>query len=163
MERDEDKNESGTAQPNETDPDSPNDTAGKSEDPELVDEYGEPLNGEPHVHQRKRPLYKRPAFLIGAAVVLLIVVIVGLRYWLYARSHESTDDAFIDGNIVQVSPKASGYITKVYVKDNQNVNAADLIAEIDPRDYEARGAQPKAPPNAGLRQQNQAQTQVTLT
>ena len=133
------------------------------ENADHVDEYGEPLADEPHQHVRKRPVYKRPAFLIGAAVVLLIVAIVGLRYWLYARSHESTDDAFIDGHIIQVSPKASGYITKVYVTDNQIVKAGDLVAEIDPRDYEAKVAQAKAALNAGLAQQKQAQTQVTLT
>lgn len=163
MERDENNGKSVTKQPEVAEADSLNDTTPIPEDADLVDEYGEPLNDEPHLHPRKRPLYKRPTFLIGAGVVLLVLVIVGLRYWLYARSHESTDDAFVDGHIVQVSPKASGYITKVYVKDNQNVNAGDLIAEIDPRDYEAKVAQAKAALNAGLAQQKQAQTQVTLT
>src|ERR1700716_1600700 len=132
MERDEDNDKAVAKQPEVAAADSPHDTAGKSEEADHpVDEYGEPLGDEVHEHIRKRPVYKRPAFLIGAAVVLLIVAIVGLRYWLYARSHESTDDAFIDGHIVQVSPKASGYIMKVYVTDNQNVNAGDLVAEID--------------------------------
>src|SRR5882724_250875 len=128
-----------------------------------IDEYDEPLSDEPHEHVTPRPAYKRPAFLIGAAVVLLLALFFGVRYWLYSRSHESTDDAFIDGHIVQVSPKASGYITKVYVTDNQQVNAGDLIVELDPRDYEARLEQAKAALSAGLAQQKQAQTQVTLT
>ena len=162
MERDEDK-ENSVKPPEASAGDSGDDSARKPDEADLVDEYGEPLDGEPHVHLRKRPVYERPAFLIGAAVVLLIVVLVGLRYWLYARSHETTDDAFIDGHIVQVSPKASGYITKVYVKDNQNVNAGDLIVEIDARDYESKLAQAKAALNAGLAQKKQAQTQVTLT
>src|SRR5437588_3528948 len=70
--------------------------------PPLIDEYGEPL-GEEHEHARKRRLYKRPGFLIGAIVLVLLAAFFGIRYWLYARSHESTDDAFIDGHIVQVS------------------------------------------------------------
>ena len=163
MERDDDKDKSVAKQPEVAEADSLNNPAGKSAEADRIDEYGEPLNDEPHEHPRKRPVYKRPAFLIGAVVLLLIVAIVGLRYWLYARSHESTDDAFIDGHIVQISPKASGYISKVYVKDNQNVNAGDLIAEIDPRDYEAKVAQAKAALNAGIAQHKQAQTQVTLT
>ncbi|MDX6383660.1 MAG: rane fusion protein multidrug efflux system, partial [Blastocatellia bacterium] len=129
----------------------------------LVDEYGEPLPDDVHEHPRKQPIYRRPAYVIGAVVVLLIVVLFGVRYWLYARSHESTDDAFVDGHIIQVSPKASGYISKVYVADNQNVNAGDLIAEIDPRDYETKVTQARAALNAGLAQQKQAETQVTLT
>jgi membrane fusion protein (multidrug efflux system) len=162
MERDE-HNERSVEPAKDVEADSENDSAGKSEQAELVDEYGEPVADDPHVHVTKRPVYKRPAFLIAAVVVLLIVAVIGLRYWLYARSHESTDDAFIDGHIIQVSPKASGYVTRVYVSDNQIVKAGDLVAEIDPRDYEAKVAQAKAALNAGLAQQKQAQTQVTLT
>src|SRR5205809_2502834 len=88
----------------------------------LVDEYGEPLANE-HEHVRKRPLYRRPAFLIGASLILLLAILFGVRYWAYARSHETTDDAFVDGHIIQVSPKVSGYVLKVYVSDNQTVKA----------------------------------------
>lgn len=127
----------------------------------IVDEYGEPL--EDHEHIRKRPLYRRPVFLIVASIVLLLALLFGVRYWAYARSHESTDDAFIDGHIVQVSPKVSGYVLKVYITDNQNVNAGDLLAELDPRDLQAKVDQAKAALNSGLAQHKQAQTQVTLT
>jgi membrane fusion protein (multidrug efflux system) len=130
--------------------------------PPLVDEYGEPLADE-HEHPRRRKLYQRPAVLIGAAIVLLLIIFLGGRYWLYARSHETTDDAFIDGHIVQVSPKVSGYVTKVYVTDNQTVKAGDLVAELDARDLEAKLDQAKAALNSGLAQQKQAETQVTLT
>jgi membrane fusion protein (multidrug efflux system) len=134
---------------------------------EIVDDEGQQLSddddGNGHRHFRKRPIYKRPAFLIGAAIVLLIVVAVGLRYWLYARSHESTDDAFIDGHIIQVSPKATGYVLKIYVSDNQQVKVGDLVAELDARDYEAKVSQARAALDAGLAQQHQAETQVTLT
>jgi len=94
---------------------------------------------------------------------LLLAIFFGGRYWLYARSHETTDDAFVDGHIVQVSPKVSGYVTKVYVSDNQTVKAGDLVAELDGRDLEAKLDQAKAALNAGLAQQKQAETQVTLT
>src|ERR1051326_7905102 len=67
----------------------------------------------------RRPLYKRPAFLVVAALVLVAAVVFGLRYWAYARTHETTDDAFIDGQVVQVSPKVSGYVAKLYVSDHQ--------------------------------------------
>src|SRR5215813_3801216 len=112
---------------------------------------------------RKRPLYKRPVYLIVAGLVLLIALVVTVRYWLYSRSHESTDDAFIDGHIIQISPKVTGYISRVYVTDNQQVQAGFLIAEIDPRDFEARLAQAKAALSAGQAQERQAKTQVQLT
>lgn len=136
---------------------------GQSADPQLLDEYGEPLDEHEHEHVRKRPLYKRPAFVIGAVIILIVAFFAGTAYWLYARTHESTDDAFIDASIVQVSPKVAGYVTRIYVNDNQQVNAGDLIAELDPRDFEAKVAQAKAALNAGLAQQKQAQSQVSLT
>jgi len=111
----------------------------------------------------RRVLYKRPAVLAVASVVVLVAIVAGLRYWLYARSHESTDDAFIDGHIIQVSPKVSGYVAKIYVTDNQQVKAGDLIAELDARDYDVRLQQAKAALDASLAKENEAKTNVTLT
>lgn len=106
---------------------------------------------------------KHRKVLSVAAVVLIIGFIFGVRYWLYARSHESTDDAFIDGHIIQVSPKASGYVKKIYVSDNQQVKAGDLIAELDARDYEVKLQQAQAALDAGLAKENEAKTNVSLT
>jgi membrane fusion protein, multidrug efflux system len=106
---------------------------------------------------------KHRKVLSVAAVVLVIGLIFGIRYWLYARSHESTDDAFIDGHIIQVSPKASGYVKKIYVSDNQQVNEGDLLAELDARDYEVKLQQAQAALDAGLAKENEAKTNVSLT
>src|SRR5689334_24145217 len=134
------------------------------QEPVLIDEHGEPLQPTRVVSEtRNRPLYRRPAFLLAALIVLLIAVIVGIRYWLYASSHESTDDAFIDAHVTAVSPKVSGYVMKVYVQSNQQVKKGDLLAEIDPRDYEARLEQAKAALSAGQARLREAQTNVNLT
>lgn len=134
-------------------------------EPVLVDERGEPLEQPEHVDvtPRKRPLYRRPAFLIAAVIVLLIAAAVGIRYWLYARSHETTDDAFIDAHITAVSPKVSGYIAKVHVRSNQQVKKGDLLVEIDPRDYQAKLDQASAALAAGEARLKEAQTGVELT
>jgi membrane fusion protein (multidrug efflux system) len=92
-----------------------------------------------------------------------VAVVFGLRYWIYARGHESTDDAFVDGHIVQISPKVSGYVAKIYVRDNQEVKEGDLIAEIDARDFEARLEQAKAALAAGSARLQEARTSVELT
>src|ERR1044072_6189878 len=127
----------------------------------LIDEHGDPL--QPGERPRKAPLYRRPAFLIAAVLIILVGAFLGVRYWLYARSHESTDDAFIDAHITQVSPKVSGYITKVYVESNQQVNKGDLLAEIDPRDYQVRLDQAKAALAAGEARLKEARSGVELT
>ena len=80
--------------------------------------------------------------LIGIAAVIAIGV--GVAYYLYSLSYESTDDAFVDGHIIPVSARAAGHVAKVYVTDNQWVNQGDLLAELDPRDYEARLAASEA-------------------
>lgn len=143
-------------------------------EPVMIDEAPAEVSPDPHAeiveteHEtiepvRKRPLYKRPAFLAVAGIVLVLGLIFGLRYWAYARSHESTDDAFVDGTVVQLSPKVSGYVTKVYVKDNQEVKEGDLIAEIDARDYEAQLEQARAALAAGQARLREARTGVELT
>ena len=121
------------------------------------------LSGEPQITQMKADLFKRRWVIVVGGVILVVGIIFGIRYWLYSRSHESTDDAFIDGHIIQVSPKASGYVAKIYVSDNQQVKAGDLIVEIDPREYEVRLQQAKAALNAGLAKQSEAKSNVALT
>lgn len=136
----------------------------RKEPPLLIDEHGEPLPPSPvETEPRKRSLYRRPAFLIAAAIVLLIGAAVGVNYWLYARSHETTDDAFIDAHVTPVSPKVSGYVAKVHVQANQPVKKGDLLIEIDPRDYEARLDQAKAALAAGEARLQEARTGVELT
>ena len=130
--------------------------------PRITPVEPEPVN-EPDAEVARRPFYKRRGVIIIAVVVLLLGTIFGVRYWLYARSHESTDDAFIDGHIIQVSPKASGYVAKIYVTDNQQVKEGDLIAELDARDYEVRLQQAKAALDAGLAKEHEAKTNVSLT
>jgi membrane fusion protein (multidrug efflux system) len=130
-------------------------------DDEIVDTDGVQVETETEI--RKRPLYKRPAFLIIAAIVLIVAAVFVIRYWLYARSHETTDDAFVDGHVIQLSPKVSGYVSKVYVADNQPVNKGDLLAEIDPSDYETRLQQAQAALDAGEARLREARTGVELT
>jgi membrane fusion protein, multidrug efflux system len=70
-----------------------------------------------------------------AAVVLIAAIVGGLLYWLQARHYESTDDAFIAARSFSVASKVGGYVTDIPVTDNQHVNAGDVLAKIDERDY----------------------------
>src|ERR1051325_9297395 len=134
------------------------------EEPVLIDEHGEPIRpGRVDTEPVKRPLYRRPAFLIAAVILLLIGAAIGIKYWLYARSHETTDDAFIDAHVTPVSPKVSGYVAKVHVHANQQVKKGDLLVEIDPRDFQAKLDQANAALAAGEARLKEAQTGVELT
>jgi membrane fusion protein (multidrug efflux system) len=87
-------------------------------------------------NRRKGP--RRRILVLAAAGLALAGLAVGIPYYLYAVSHESTDDAFIDGHIIAISPRVSGHVARVYVTDNQKVDAGDLLVELDPRDFQAR-------------------------
>lgn len=124
-----------------------------------VEESESDAEGKDQGEQKKKR--RLPAIIVG--VVLIVAAIGGLGYWLYARQFESTDDAFIDGDIVQVSPKVSAYISKIYVKNNQPVHKGDLLVDLDPKDYEARLEQAKAQLRTAQAQRGQAEANVDLT
>lgn len=69
------------------------------------------------------------------AIVLIAALVGGLLYWLEVRHYESTDDAFVSARSFSVASKVGGYVTDIPVTDNQHVNAGDLLAKIDERDY----------------------------
>ena len=58
--------------------------------------------------------------------------------WTGAARFESTDDAFVAGDLTPLSARVSGYITGMPVNDFQTVRKGDLIAVIDPSDYLAQ-------------------------
>ena len=72
---------------------------------------------------------------IVIAVLIFLIVGACLFYW-HSTFTEDTDDAQIDGNLYQVSSRVTGQVIKVYVDDNQQVQAGQLLAEIDPKDYQ---------------------------
>src|SRR5436190_3817080 len=121
-----------------------------------IDSTSNEITATPKNGNRKRRL-----FLFGG-IGLAVVLIGGLIYWLYARQYESTDDAFIDGDIVQVAPKVSAYVTRVSVKANQYVHKGDLLVELDPSDLQAKLDQAKAQLQAAQSQRGQAVANVNL-
>ena len=69
---------------------------------------------------------------------MLSLGLLGSVYWFgYGQYFESTDNAYLQGDITNISPKVSGYIVKSYVTDNQLVKKGDLLVQIDDRDYQA--------------------------
>src|SRR5881398_109736 len=86
---------------------------------------------------------KRTVFII-MGVVLLGLVAVGARRWVYSLSHVSTDNAQVDGHIVPILPKVGGYVLEVRTDENRPAKAGDTLAVLDDRDYKARLAQAEA-------------------
>jgi len=91
-----------------------------------------------HGDKIRRTGSRRRILALAAAGLALAGMAMGIPYYLHAVSHESTDDAFIDGHIIAISPRVSGHVARVHVTDNQKVAAGDLLVELDPRDFQAR-------------------------
>ncbi|MEO6841207.1 MAG: HlyD family secretion protein [Bradyrhizobium sp.] len=85
----------------------------------------------------KGAFQKHPIAMIVCLGLIAAGLIAGIAWYLHARHYESTDDAFIDGRPVLVSPQVTGSITSVNVTDNQIVKTGDLLATIDTRNYKA--------------------------
>jgi membrane fusion protein (multidrug efflux system) len=136
-----------SADPHDDDPDSApqdNDETASSSDSSAEHQQPPSKSGKDNQRRNVKPFYKRPVLIAGLVAVVLLIAIGGVAWWLYARQFESTDDAFIDGNTVELAPKIAGYVSKLLVDDNQLVHTGDLLLEIDPRDYEVALADAQA-------------------
>lgn len=107
-----------------------------------------------------RPRSRRRGILF---VVIVVGVLVALLFWWRSTFTEDTDDAQINGHLIQISSRIAGQVIKVDVDENQKVKAGDEIAQLDPRDFQvavenAEAALASAKANAAA-----AQVAVPLT
>lgn len=81
-------------------------------------------------------------------VILIVLIVLGASYGIYkymhSLAHEETDDAQVEKNMNPILPRVTGYITKVYVKDNDFVKKGDTLFTIDSKDYVVRVEEAKA-------------------
>jgi multidrug resistance efflux pump len=82
-------------------------------------------------------------YLLTGIIVLIAIAAVLFKYWDYVVN-PWTRDGQVRAEVVQITPRVSGPIVKLLVRDNQLVHAGDVLFEIDPRTYEASLAQAKA-------------------
>ncbi|WP_322041926.1 HlyD family secretion protein [Paraburkholderia sp. J67] len=111
------------------------------------------------VSQGKRGTKRK--VLIGLGLGALVAAGVwGGHWWLVGRFIESTDDAYLQADSVTVAPKVSGYITDVYVADNQSVKAGDPLVKLDARQYQVALDQANATIDARAADIEHAQAQL---
>ena len=100
-------------------------------------EAGFPPSAAPEAQARKRIGFKR---MILAGAVLAAAAAAGwygYTWWTDGRFFETTDDAYVGGNVTALAPHVSGFIAQVQVSDNQRVKAGQLLIQLDDRDYQA--------------------------
>ena len=107
--------------------------------------YARPIDlGATKTTTRSRWSLKQLLIAGGALLFVAAAAGYGNYYWTIGRFLVSTDDAYVQAHSVLISPKVSGYISEVPVDDNQAVKAGQVIARIDPRDYDTALDQARA-------------------
>jgi membrane fusion protein (multidrug efflux system) len=93
--------------------------------------------------------FRKPSLKRVALVAVMALAVVGggklaHDWWTVGRFMESTDDAYVGGDVTALAPKVAGLISQIAVADNQPVRAGDLLLKLDDRDYRAALARAEA-------------------
>ena len=89
----------------------------------------------------EKPKSRRRFIVIG---VIALLVVGALLFWWHSTYYEDTDDAQVNGHLIQISSRIAGQIIKVNVEENQEVKKGDVLVEIDPKDFQVAVAQAEA-------------------
>ncbi len=127
----------------------------------MADQPEQKQNGNQQEDMEAPAKKSRRRFVIFA-VVILLALIAALFYW-HSTFYEDTDDAQVDGDLYQVSSRVAGQVIKVYVEDNQKVDAGAPIADIDPKDFQVALDQAQAALATAQASYIQADVNVPIT
>ncbi len=112
--------------------------------------------------QPERPAQKsRRRFVIIGVVAVLVVGAV--LFWWHSTYYEDTDDAQVSGHLAQISTRVSGQVLKVYVEENSEVKAGDVLVELDPKDLEVAVKQDEASLESAEANYESAKVNVPIT
>ena len=110
--------------------------------------------------QNPRQKSRRRFIIIGVVTILIVGVVL---FWWHSTFYQDTDDAQVDGHLVQVSARVSGNVVRVNVEENQQVKAGDVLVEMDPKDYQTVIAQDQANLEAAEANYESAKVNVPVT
>jgi membrane fusion protein (multidrug efflux system) len=108
-----------------------------------ADDGKDGAKGDSQKDAKNNPRAKSRRRFIIILVVAILIAGAALFYW-HSTFYEDTDDAQINGHLIQVSSRISGNVLSVPVDENQRVKAGDVIVELDPRDYQTAVQQDEA-------------------
>ena len=147
--------------------------AAKEGDPRITARVGEARNngaatdqpgtgadspaGEQDGGAKKSGSRSKAILLVAVVAALIIAIPWGLSRWHYTSTHVSTDDAYVAGNLVSVSPVGSGTLQELTVDEGSHVHRGQLIARLSDAGPQANLRQARANYNAALSQIPQAQ------
>jgi len=106
------------------------------------------------------PLYRNIKIIIPLFIVLFGLAFVTWQYYINARDFITTDDAYIDGNRVSISPKILGRIDELRVNEGDTVQEGEILVKIDDSDLRSQEDQARA--SLALTQENITLAEVNL-
>lgn len=106
------------------------------------------------------PARVRKRLFIFFLLVLVIAAALFAHWWLVGRHYQSTDNAYVHGDITRVSSQLAAQVTEVLVIDNQTVEAGDLLVRLDDRDFTTALAKARA--NLATREAEHQQARAQL-
>lgn len=115
----------------------------KTEKKIMADNTNETITPEKK-NDTNTPKKRSKVFIVVLALLIIAGGWFGISKYVYGLHHEETDDAQVEANISPVISKVSGYVTKVYVDDNQLVHKGDTLLTLDTRDLQIVLAQAEA-------------------
>jgi membrane fusion protein, multidrug efflux system len=119
-----------------------------------------PTPAEPSVVVRT-PAKKRAKVVFS--VLVAAAALGAAAGWILSRGHESTDDAVVEGHVLSISSRIGGQVARVLVKDNQLVEAGQVLVELDQTELQAKVEVARADAQAALAQVELAKAQLDLT
>jgi membrane fusion protein (multidrug efflux system) len=105
--------------------------------------------------EQKKKMLRQRLFTVFGIVVFAIALIWGVYWFLIGSNYVSTDDAYVDASLAQITPRVNGTIDAVPVKDTDHVKKGDVLVRIDPSDARLALAQAEANYNQSVRQVEQ--------
>ncbi len=96
--------------------------------------------------QKKQPAGNKRGFLFKLLflTIVIIAIIAGVMYYLNGRWYESTDDAYVQGNIIQITPQVQGTVVGIFADDGDFVHAGDTLIRLDQTEAEVALNEAKA-------------------
>jgi membrane fusion protein, multidrug efflux system len=101
----------------------------------------QPEERTPEKLEDLRPKSRRRFLVLGAVAIL---VVGAALFWWHSTFYEDTDDAQVNGHLIQISSRITGHVIAVNVDQNQYVQGGTVLVQIDPHDYETAVQQDEA-------------------
>jgi membrane fusion protein (multidrug efflux system) len=126
----------------------------------VADQNPETNGDETESSEQPKQKSAKRFIIIGVVAVL---VVGALLFWWRSTFYEDTDDAQINGHLVQISSRIAGQVIKIYVDENQEVKAGDPICDLDPKDFQVAVQQDEANLQAAEAAYESAKVNVPIT